>query len=107
MAVTWSYTRDSDIEGTHTTASMSGRPTNHKNSIISEMRDRDPLTYAHLNFADCSGSSLFFLRAKKIAFNEMVIKCSMTSTNADGILTDLVTVVADWSAVRGVSACII
>ena len=40
-----------------------------------------------------------------IAFNRMVIKYSMTSADADGILADLVTVEADWSAVRGVSTC--
>ena len=33
------------------------------------------------------------------------IKWSMTSANADGILTDPVTVEANWNAVQGVSAC--
>ena len=39
------------------------------------------------------------------AFNKMVIKWSMTSANADGILTDLVTVNATWNAIQGVSTC--
>ena len=40
-----------------------------------------------------------------IAFNEVVITWSMTAANADGILTDPVTVEASWRDVQGVSAC--